>query len=66
MKKRRRFKQTETLQERLNKFAADILEQANKLPLGQEREDLIKRARRADTAANIDQWASSLGLQPPT
>nr|WP_244978870.1 hypothetical protein [Bradyrhizobium pachyrhizi] len=65
MKKRRRFKQTETLQERLARFSADILDQANKLPDGQEREDLFERARRADTAAHIDDWASSPGLRPP-
>ncbi|MCA6121250.1 hypothetical protein J6500_04920 [Bradyrhizobium sp. WSM 1704] len=66
MKKRRRFKQTETLQERLAKFAADSLEQAKNLPAGPEREELLKKARRADTAAHIDQWAASSGLQPPT
>lgn len=65
-KKRRRFKQTASLQERLMAFAEDVREQASTLPPGPEREDLLKRARRADTAAHIDEWASSNGLQSPT
>jgi hypothetical protein len=64
-RKRRRFKQIDTLQERLSKFARDIKTRAEHLPAGDERDQLLKRARRADTAAHIDEWASSPGLQPP-
>lgn len=66
MKKRRRFKQTTTLKERLMAFADEVREQASTLPPGPEREDLLKRASRADTAAHIDEWANSSGLQSPT
>lgn len=66
MKKRRRFKQTSTLKERLMAFAEDVREQASSLPPGPEREDLLKRAGRADTAAHIDEWVNSSGLQSPT
>ena len=66
MKKRRRFKQTTTLKERLMAFAEDVREQASGLPPGPEREDLLKRASRADTAAHIDEWVNSSGLQSPT
>ncbi|WP_050420982.1 hypothetical protein [Bradyrhizobium tropiciagri] len=65
MKKRRRFKQTETLQERLRKFAADSREQASQMPPGAERDQLVKKARQADTAAHLGEWMSSPGLQSP-
>jgi hypothetical protein len=63
---RRRFKQTTTLQERLQAFAQDLSEQASVLPEGEQRDALLKRARQADVAAHIDEWAQSAGLQPPT
>jgi hypothetical protein len=65
MKERKRFKQTETLRERLVQFAKEAREKADSLPSGQEREEMLKKARRADTAAGIDDWANSPGLQPP-
>jgi hypothetical protein len=66
MKKRRRFKQTTTLKERLMAFAEEVREQASMLPPGPEKDDLLKRASRADTAAHIDEWVNSSGLQSPT
>jgi hypothetical protein len=65
MKTRRRFKQTESLQERLQAFAIDVRAQAAELPHGPERDDLLKRARQADTASHINEWAYSTGLQAP-
>ena len=66
MKKRRRFKQTTPLKERLMAFAEEVRERASSLPPGPEREDLLKRASRAYTAAHIDEWINSSGLQSPT
>jgi hypothetical protein len=66
LKKRRRFKQTTPLKERLMAFAEQVREQASTLPPGPKREDLLKRASRADTAAHIDEWINSSGLQSPT
>ena len=63
--KRRRFKQTESLQDRLAIWAKDVRGQAAKLPPGPEREALVKKARQADTAAHINDWANSPGLQSP-
>jgi hypothetical protein len=40
-------------------------EKAEQLPPGEERADLLKKARQADTAAHIDEWINSSGLQPP-
>ena len=65
MIRRRRVKQTQTLRERLSVFARDIRAQASSLPAGQERDDLLKRARQADTASHIEEWINSAGLQPP-
>ena len=66
MKHRRGFKQTETLQDTLARFAIEMRERAEALPAGIEREQLLKRARNADTTAHLDDWASSPGLQAPT
>lgn len=66
MPQRRRFKQSVPFKERLAQWAEDVREQAVKLPPGAERDDLLKKASRADTASHIDDWANSPGLQPPT
>jgi hypothetical protein len=38
---------------------------ASQLPPGVERDTLLKKASRADTAAHLEEWANSPGLQPP-
>ena len=63
--RRRRFKQTTSLKDRLTSFAEEMKAKAFELRPGPEREDLLKRGRRADTASHIDDWANSTGLQPP-
>jgi hypothetical protein len=65
MTERRRFKQTISLKDRLIAFAKDARDRAAQLAPGMEREDLLKKARLADTASHIDDWANSPGLQPP-
>jgi hypothetical protein len=62
---RRHFKQTESLQDRLRAFADDVRAKADRLPPGLEKDDLLRRARQADTASRLDEWANSRGLQPP-
>ena len=62
---RRRDKQTIPLKDRLASFAREVREKASQLRPGPERDDLLKRAQRADTASHIDEWANSPGLQPP-
>jgi hypothetical protein len=61
---RGRSKQATSLRERLVEFAKEAREKA-KSAIGAERDELIKKARRADTAAHLDEWASSPGLQSP-
>lgn len=64
MFKRRRFKQTESLQERLASFANNVREKASLLPPGADKDELLRKARRADTAAHLNEWANSCELQP--
>jgi predicted trehalose synthase len=65
MQKRRRFKQTESLEQRLTEEAAKLRKEAQGTPPGVERERLIKRARQAETASHLSEWLASPGLQPP-
>jgi hypothetical protein len=59
MFKRRRFKQSVPLKERLVIWTKEVMARANSLPPGQERDDLLKEARQADTAAHLDDIALS-------
>jgi hypothetical protein len=65
MQRRRRDKQTVSLKDRLASFAKEAIDKAKHLPSGPERDELLKKVRRADTASHIDEWANSPGLQPP-
>ncbi|WP_339031974.1 hypothetical protein WHZ78_22555 [Bradyrhizobium symbiodeficiens] len=65
MFKRRRYKQQLTLQDRLSAWVKQIQQQASKLPPGPERDALLKKARQADVANHLQDWAKSPGLQPP-
>jgi hypothetical protein len=64
MPEQRQFKQMESLKERLGVFAKDMREKAARLS-GPERDDLLMKARQADTASHLDDWANSSGLQSP-
>ena len=66
MLKRRRFKQTKTLHERLADEAAQLREQARTLAPGQRREQLLRRARQDEMAIQIEAWLHSPGLRAPT
>lgn len=65
VRKRRRFKQAETLKDRLATFAEAMRAKAVLLKPGAERDDLPRRASRADAALHRDEWANSPRLQPP-
>jgi hypothetical protein len=65
METRRRSKQTSTLAERLIQEAANLRRQAQELPPGVMRDDLLRKARQADVGAHMHEWLSSPGLQPP-
>jgi hypothetical protein len=65
MQQRRRFKQQPSIQDRLASFATLKREQASLLRSGAERDELLRKARRADDATDLYEWGNSPGLQPP-
>lgn len=66
MEKRRRSRQTESLEARLAEEAQRLRAEAAKLPHGAEREELIRKARRTEAGANMNGWLTSRGLRSPT
>ena len=62
MIRRRRFKQTTSLQDRLVMDAKKNKERARLLPLGKERDELLEKARQDEVVAG---WFTSSGLQSP-
>ena len=66
MIKRRRVKQTQSLEERMADYANKLRQEAKALPPGSEREQMLKRARQAEVGAHMSEWLQSPGLQPPT
>ena len=62
---RRRILHTRTLDERLAEQAKRLRDEAQNVPPGIEREKLIRRARQAETFAQMEEWLRSPGLQPP-
>jgi len=65
MQLRRHSRQSMPLKERLALWATKTRKLADKLPPGPKREDLIKKARQADTASHLNDWAYSSGLRAP-
>jgi hypothetical protein len=61
--RRRRFRQTTSLQDRLEAWSKTLRERAEKLPPGPTRDELLKKLRQAHTAAHIDDWANPPGIQ---
>jgi hypothetical protein len=62
---RRRFKQTQSLEERLAGEAKRLREEAKLLPPGVLREALLRKARQAETGSHMSEWLRSPGLQAP-
>jgi hypothetical protein len=59
MPERRRFTQTTSLEERLAKEATQLRKQAQGTPPGVERDLLVRKARRAETASHMTEWLAS-------
>ena len=66
VKKRRRFKQTTTLAERLAEEAGRLRERARNLPPGVEQTLLWRKVRQAETALRIEAWLGSAGSPTPS
>ena len=62
---RRRVKQIQSLEDRLAEEAKRLREEAKSLPPGALREELIRKARHAETASHMNEWLTSPGLRPP-
>jgi hypothetical protein len=54
-----------TIEEKWLKQSEAAKNAAQKLPQGRERDALIKKARKLETASQINQWLSSPELRPP-
>jgi hypothetical protein len=58
-KKRWRTKQTVGLEERLAQWARDDRDRARSLPHGEERDDLLRRARQTEQATRMTEWLTT-------
>jgi uncharacterized membrane-anchored protein len=54
-----------SLKERLEREAHAIREAAKTMRPGEERDNMIKKARQIETAIHMEDWLKSPGLQPP-
>jgi hypothetical protein len=62
---RRRFKQTQSLEERLAEEAERLRSEAKLFPPGALRDELLRKARQAETGSHVSEWLRSTELQPP-
>jgi hypothetical protein len=62
---RHRFKQTQSLEERLAEEAKRLRAEAKLFPPSAARDELIRRARQAETGSYMSEWLRSPGLRPP-
>jgi len=56
----------QTVEQRWHEQSEAAKEEAAKLPYGRLKEQLLREARRLETASHINQWLSSPGLRSPT
>ena len=62
---RDRFTEAITFSDSLVREAERLRRKAVTAPTGKERQALLRKARQTETAAHIDKWLSSPGLQAP-
>ena len=62
---RHRRKHTLSFDERLRKAATQARQEAQQLPQGPQRDQLMKKASQAETAAHINEWVRSPGHRSP-
>lgn len=63
--RRRRVKQTHSLEERLTEEAMSLREQAKALPPSAEREALLRKARHDETTADLTEWLLTPSSRAP-
>jgi hypothetical protein len=59
METRRRIRQIDTLKVRLAQQAENLRKQAEGMPAGIRRDELVAKARQAERVARVDEWLSS-------
>ena len=62
---RRHFRNVLSFPDQLSQEAERLRAEAERLPWGTERRELERKARQAETAAQLDEWLKSPGLLPP-
>ena len=65
MQKRRRFRQSKSLEQRLSEEARRLRSEASLLPPSYQREELLRSARRAEAASHLSEWLTSPTLRSP-
>lgn len=63
--RRNRWKQTVSFDDRLKTAANEARQEAQAMPQGTAREDLLQKAREAEAARRINGWLTSRSLRPP-
>lgn len=64
MQQRQNMTRTKSIQERLAEFAEETRQEAAGLPDGKERDELLKKVQRAETASEIETWRNPPELPP--
>lgn len=65
MAARRSSEQSSTFEYRLTQEATNLRQQAQGMPSGIRRIELLQKARQIDVAVEVNKWLTSPGLQPP-
>ena len=60
------FKQSSIFQYRLEDEAVDLRKQAEGMPHGIRRDELLRMASRIDNSVTVNNWLDSPGLRAPT
>ena len=60
------FKQSSIFQYRLEDEAVDLRKQAEGMPDGIRRDELLRMASRIDNSVTVNKWLDSPGLRAPT
>lgn len=60
------FKHSSKFEYRLAQEAINLRKQAQGMPDSIRRDELLRKARQIDVAANVNKWLTSPGLRAPT
>ena len=66
MIRRRRFKQSDRLEDHLAAEAIRLHEEANTMEPGAARDDVLRKARQAETGSHMSEWLRSAAFRRPS